>query len=78
MARTKKKSGKKLKAGKKAAYSKRGTADRSSAILTILDAEGLGKKGRANIAAWLRRNANSLIKDGDNYADLFRSRYMLI
>lgn len=50
--------------------------ERSAAIVTIKDADRMTPKGRREIAAWLRRQAGFLTKHGDNFAGLFRARYI--
>lgn len=50
--------------------------EKSAAILTIKGADRMTKKGRAQIAAWLRRNADFLVKHGDKYSKGFRARYL--
>lgn len=48
----------------------------SAAILTIKDAPNMTPLGRQEIAAWLRRQARMLIKDGENYTfGRFRATY---
>jgi hypothetical protein len=49
---------------------------KSAAILTIKDADKMTKKGRENIAKWLRRNANNLEELGKDYVGNFRSKYL--
>jgi hypothetical protein len=51
-------------------------SEKSAAILTIKDAERMTKKGRKEIATWLRRQAEWLTKHGDNYSKGFRARYL--
>lgn len=50
--------------------------EKIAASVTIHDAADKTPEGRKKIAAWLRRHANDLIKDGDNYANRFRGRYV--
>lgn len=45
------------------------------ARLSICDAADMSPRQRRIIAAWLRHHADSLIKDGYNYAKLFRGRF---
>lgn len=51
-------------------------AEKSAAVLTIKDADQMTDKGRREIATWLRKQANSLVQHGENYADRFRARYL--
>jgi hypothetical protein len=51
-------------------------SEKSAAILTIKNAEKMTKKGRADIADWLRKQARFLTKHGDKYAKGFRARYL--
>jgi triphosphoribosyl-dephospho-CoA synthetase len=44
-------------------------------VLTIFDAGKMTKKGRRDIAKWLRQHAEDLLSDGDNYSSLFRGRF---
>jgi hypothetical protein len=50
--------------------------DKIAASLIIHDADRMTPDGRRQIAAWLRRQASGLIKDGDRYAKRFRARYL--
>ena len=52
------------------------TDEKSAAVLTIHDADVMTLQGRQDIAAWLRRQAQMLEDDGDNYAHRFRARYL--
>jgi hypothetical protein len=49
---------------------------KSAAIVTIRDAEHMTAKGRRDIAAWLRKQADALVKDGKLYAKRFTARYL--
>ena len=49
---------------------------KSAAILTIKDADKMTKKGRKQIAAWLRGRAVLLEKHGDLLAKRFVARYI--
>ena len=51
---------------------------KSAAIVTIRDAEQMTAKGRRDIAAWLKRQADALIKDGKLYSKRFTARYQYI
>lgn len=47
----------------------------SAAVVTIRNADKMTKKGRAEVATWLRRHASDLVKYGANYDGNFRGRY---
>lgn len=49
---------------------------RAAATLHVVDAAGMSPKGRGEIAAWLRKQADALQAQGDNYAARFRARYL--
>lgn len=49
---------------------------KSAAVLTIRDAPKMGAKGKRDIANWLRRQADFLLKDGDQFANRFTARYL--
>lgn len=49
---------------------------KSAAILTIKDAANMTKKGKKNIADWLRKQAKALIKDGHLYHKKIVIRYL--
>ena len=42
---------------------------RTAATLTINNPGLMSKRGRRDIAAWLRRQADHLVKDGDAYTE---------
>jgi hypothetical protein len=46
-----------------------------AAVLTIRDADKLSKRGRKDIAAWLRNHARWLEKYGDQYGKELRAGY---
>lgn len=50
--------------------------DKSAAVITIKDAGKMTKKGRREVAAWLRKTADTLVKYGDELAPTFRARYL--
>jgi hypothetical protein len=50
--------------------------EKSAAIVTVFDAPKMTKRGRKEVAAWLRRQAEFLEKDGEEYAGKFRARYL--
>lgn len=51
--------------------------EKSAAVLTINGASKMSRKGRAEIAAWLRHQANSLTNLGDKYSEgRFTARYL--
>ncbi len=49
--------------------------DRVAAAVWIKRAAEMSPEGRKRIAAWLRDQANSLVKLGDKYSTNFRGRY---
>jgi hypothetical protein len=66
------------KAGKSAAkVSVKRQAAKPPAMLTIRRAGDMTPEGRKAIANWLRMHANDLLKEGSNYAPVFRGRYMV-
>lgn len=48
----------------------------AAAAVTIHEAGEMTKRGRAEVAQWLRHQAEALETDGADYADLFRARYL--
>lgn len=48
---------------------------KTAAILTIYKADKMTVKGRKQIAVWLRRQADDLIKLGDEYGKKLICRY---
>lgn len=50
--------------------------DKSAAVLTIHDAPRMTAKGRRQIAAWLKKQAAFLTKDGGAFAKRFTARYL--
>lgn len=44
-------------------------------IVCIHRAAEMTPKGRREVAAWLRKTADGLVKEGDNYAARFTARY---
>lgn len=55
---------------------KRKRTEKSAAIVTIKDAPKMTKKGRREVAAWLRKTAETLLEYGDELAPTFRARYI--
>ena len=51
--------------------------EKSAAILTLQKPGAMTKKGRAEIAAWLRKQASNLVRYGEKYNDTgpFRAKY---
>lgn len=47
------------------------------ASLTIHRADTMTPEGRRSVAAWMRRQAAELLKQGDQYAKVFRARYLV-
>ncbi len=53
------------------------TKEKSAAIITIKAPGKMTAKGRRDIAKWLRRHADMLLKDGKNYTEgRFTGRYL--
>ncbi len=52
------------------------TTFKSAAIITIKDADKMTDSGRANLAAWLRKQAGYIIVRGPELASTFRARYL--
>ena len=50
--------------------------EKSAAILTIKDAKNMTKKGRKDIALWLKRQAQFLQYHGDQFSSRFIARYL--
>ena len=50
--------------------------EKSAAILTIKDADKMSKRGRKEVAAWLRRHAKYLEQHGQAYSSRFTGRYL--
>ena len=50
--------------------------DKSAAILTVKDGHKMTRKGRKDIAAWLRRQASFLERHGDQFSGRFTARYL--
>lgn len=49
----------------------------SAAIITIKDAPAMSRKGRCEIAQWMRRQATFFVQHGERYADgTFRARFL--
>ena len=55
---------------------KKRKTERSAAIVTIRDAAKMTKKGRRQIAEWLKRTAADLVELGHKYDGGFRARYL--
>ena len=49
---------------------------KSAAILTVKDGDKMTKQGRKKVAAWIHRQANYLIKNGDKFASRRIARYL--
>lgn len=50
--------------------------EKSAAVLTLKDAPSMTKKGRKDIALWLRRQAGFLEKHADKLSHRFTARYI--
>lgn len=52
-------------------------SDKSAAVLSLFSVPAMTAKGRANIAAWLRRQATMMLREGKNYTEgRFTARYI--
>lgn len=49
---------------------------KSAAVLTVFDAPKMTKRGRKQIAAWLRKQAEFMEQYGPELADRFTARYL--
>ncbi len=45
-----------------------------AATLTIHDVSKMTPSGRSDVAKWLRRHADGLVKEGPTYASVFTAR----
>lgn len=52
------------------------TKEKSAVVVTVKDAPAMTKRGRKQIALWLRRQAAFLEKHGDEFANRFTARYL--
>lgn len=50
--------------------------DRSAAIITIRHASQMTKRGKKQVADWMRKQAEFLEQDGNQFAARFTARYM--
>lgn len=50
--------------------------EKSAAILTIFDAPNMTPTGKKNIARWLRKQADFLMREHKNLSHRFRARYL--
>lgn len=48
---------------------------KNAATITIKDAAKMSADGRTRVAAWLRRQANTLEQEGKDYAPSFTANY---
>lgn len=51
-------------------------AEKSAAVITIKDAPAMTKKGRKEVADWMRDQAKFLEEDGARFSNRFRARYL--
>jgi len=49
---------------------------KSAAVLTIKNVSKMSARGRGDIVNWLRHQARMFLKQGDEYSDNFRARYL--
>ncbi len=47
-----------------------------AAVITIRDAHKMTKKGRREIALWLKHQGTMLKMEGEHYGPTFRGRYL--
>lgn len=53
--------------------------EQSAAIITIKSPGKMTKRSRRDIAQWLKRHADMLLKDGDKYTDgRFTGRFIYV
>jgi hypothetical protein len=52
------------------------SAEKSAAIITIKDAPEMTRRGRREIAKWMRRQADFLESDGTAFSKRFTARYL--
>lgn len=50
--------------------------EKSAAILTMKDADNMTNEGRKDIARWLRRQADFLVKHHREFASRYTARYL--
>lgn len=50
--------------------------EKRAAILTVFEAPDMTKRGRRQIATWLRKQAEFLEREGQHYAKRFTARYI--
>lgn len=50
--------------------------EKSAAIITVKDAPGMTRKGRQQIAAWMRKQADFVESEGHSLAKRFTARYI--
>ena len=51
--------------------------EKAIAVFKIKDAGKMTPKGREDIAEWMRKQADELIMDGENYSKHFIARYLI-
>jgi hypothetical protein len=51
------------------------TSEKYAARLTIYNAADMTAQGKKDIANWLRKQAEFLLKDGDNFSKRFTAKY---
>jgi hypothetical protein len=55
---------------------KKKTAEKSAAIITIKDAPEMTKRGRRQVASWMRKQADFLEFEGKALSNRFTARYL--
>lgn len=51
--------------------------EKAIAIITLRGSQRMTKRGRKVISEWLRKQADALLEDGPDYAELFTARYLV-
>lgn len=49
---------------------------KAAAVITIRDAADMTPSGRKSIALWMRRQADFLVREGDNLSNRYTARYL--
>ena len=50
---------------------------KSAAVITVRDASKMTKRGKKQVAAWMRKHADMLEVEGHNYSRRFTGRYII-
>jgi hypothetical protein len=54
----------------------RKSAEKSAAVITIKEVPEMSKRGRREVAAWMRKQADFLESDGKSFSKRFTARYL--